>query len=166
MIGRPERSPANLHSIIVQALSTGFRELSGGWNDAQLLEDAQLVNIAPVFYRLAVRETEDMHLVPGDLPAGGRDTQELSPVRSTCRRVMHHLITLGHLHIHRIVNVRVRAAEYGDELFVPFATRWKARRWKMVVSIDCYHLIECACIPLVKAFKGKTASERLDIFGC
>jgi hypothetical protein len=147
-------------------MSTSFRKLPRGWNDAQLLEDAQLVNIAPMFYRLAVRETEDMHLVPRDLPAGGRDTQELSPVRATGCRVMHHLISLGYLCIHRIVNVRKRGAEDGGELFVPFATRRETGRWEVVISIDCYHFIECGCVPLVKAFKREAASESLDIFGC
>src|SRR5690349_6994760 len=96
--GKVARSSVQYQYCTGNVYQFRVRKLSRRWNDAQLLENAQLVNIAPVFYRLAVRKTEDVHLVPADLPAGRRNTQELSPVRAVCRCVMHHLISLGYLH--------------------------------------------------------------------
>ena len=131
-----------------------------------MLQYAQLVNVAPVLYRLAVGETEDVHLVPGNLLAGRSDTQECSSVRATRCCVMHHLVSLGYFHIDRVVNIGKCGAKHGDELFVTLAARRQTRRWEVIIGIGGDHFIEYGFVTLVKGLERNAAAQSLNVFGC
>src|SRR5262245_64793573 len=104
-------------SQIFRSIAPGRVSLDG----AELLHQAELIHVRPAFHDLAAGDAIDVGSRQTDLPAGGRDTLELAPMRPAGGPASHHHVAFGNLILDGEVKVREPRAQRGDVLLRPFA---------------------------------------------
>jgi hypothetical protein len=132
--------------------------------DAQLLQQASLVDVNPAFGYLVFGDSEEAHPGKRHVSTGWCDAHEVTLVGTATRPAYYHLVSFGHYLLYRILDVWKGAAVHADvvlELFEPALLL----AGQVVDEVSAKYLVCRVEITSAEKVLEPAACERLVLFG-
>jgi len=150
------------------SLNKIFSSLCHRWSDPKLVNHAEVIIIAPVFYELSVGETHDVNPGHCHLLASGGNAEELALVGAVHRDTDRHFVALGDRFLVLPMQVWESGTQNGDDLFVALQSVLQAGRVRVVDEIAGHDFVchpgSCNPVPLVQILIKKAADEGFVVF--